>query len=249
MTMYKQPKLKEFMEYRVLNKANIEDNLRSTIEVLERSRGNMIKPLMFHFVCEIVDAELFPEKFIQALKEKFSSEITINNKERKILNALKGNETKLKNRKLERQEIIYSIETKADKNKPLYNHVHIMWIVDAGHNAYGSKELGILLNKALNRVDGLEKIDIVDDFHMFKLNGTQFTHGFLKFRDRNSTIIGDDATFVDIRCHNLHEEFNDAVVRASYLAKDSQKEYLPERFKNQSFGRTRKSRNNLSKTA
>lgn len=245
--MYKAPKLKEYAGYKVLNKANIEDNLRSTIEVLERSRDTMVKPLMFHFVCEIVDVELFPEKFIQALKEKFSSVITINNRERRKLNALSGDdETKLKRRKVERQEIIYSIETKEDKTNPLYNHVHIMWIVDAGHNSYGSKELGILLNKALNRIDGLEKIVIVDDFNMIKSDGTPFNHGFLKFRDRNSTILADDAKFVDVRCHNLHEEFNDAIIRASYLAKDSQKSKLPERFKDgSSFNRTRVKRKSV----
>lgn len=236
---YNKPKTKQFMGYVILQKANIDDNVRSMINVMERSKNTMIKPLMFHFVCEIVDVDALPlDKLIQTLKEKFKSELNKNNKKRVI--------DKMRKRKVPRLEIIFSLETKSESTKPIYHHIHIMLIVDAGHNEFGSKELPIMFNKALNRVDGLEKIIIENDFDMQKHDGQTMNHGFLKFRDRNSIILGDDATFVDIRCHNLKEEFNDAVIRASYLCKDTQKKHLPERFKKQSFGVTRKQRKSLS---
>ena len=143
-------------------------------------------------------------------------------------------------------EFFYSIETKARDSGELYNHIHIMFIVDAGHNVFGSKELGILINKALNRIDGFEKLIFNDDFNIVKASdGYTFGEGFLKFRDKASTIYADDATFHDIRCHDLKAEFKDAVIRASYLCKSSQKKELPERYQgsnNQTFGGTRKPR-------
>ena len=121
-----------------------------------------------------------------------------------------------------------------------------MFIVDGGHNAFGSTELGILINKALNRIDGFEKLIFNGDFNIIKASdGYTFGEGFLKFRDKGSTIYADDATFHDIRCHDLKTEFKDAVIRASYLCKSSQKKELPERYKgsnNQTFGGTRKLR-------
>jgi hypothetical protein len=64
-----------------------------------------------------------------------------------------------------------------------------MFIVDAGHNVFGTKELGILINKALNRIDGFEKLIFNGDFDIVKASdGYTFGQGFLKFRDKKSTI-------------------------------------------------------------
>lgn len=224
--------------YDVLNKADIEDNLDSMITILNRAREEMIKPLMFHFVVEITSPDDVPSKLTQSIKEKFTSEINKNHKARKANGARARNTPKV--------EFFYSIETKARDSGELYNHIHIMFIVDGGHNAFGSTELGILINKALNRIDGFEKLIFNGDFNIIKASdGYTFGEGFLKFRDKGSTIYADDATFHDIRCHDLKTEFKDAVIRASYLCKSSQKKELPERYKgsnNQTFGGTRKLR-------
>ena len=238
MTYKPKPKMKMYKGYEVLNKADIEDNLDSMITILNRAREEMIKPLMFHFVVEITSPDDVPSKLTQSIKEKFTSEINKNHKARKVNGA--------RARKTPKVEFFYSIETKARDSGELYNHIHIMFIVDAGHNVFGSKELGILINKALNRIDGFEKLIFNGDFDIVKASdGYTFGEGFLKFRDKNSTIYADDATFHDIRCHDLKTEFKDAVIRASYLCKSSQKKELPERYKgsnNQTFGGTRKLR-------
>ena len=208
------------------------------ITILNRAREEMIKPLMFHFVVGLTSPDDVPSKLTQSIKEKFTSEINKNHKARKVNGA--------RARKTPKVEFFYSIETKARDSGELYNHIHIMFIVDAGHNVFGSKELGILINKALNRIDGFEKLIFNGDFDIVKASdGYTFGEGFLKFRDKNSTIYADDATFHDIRCHDLKTEFKDAVIRASYLCKSSQKKELPERYKgsnNQTFGGTRKLR-------
>ncbi len=237
MLTYK-PKTKIYKGYEVLNKADIEDNLDSMITILNRAREEMTKPLMFHFVVGLTSPDDVPSKLTQSIKEKFTSEINKNHKARKVNGA--------RARKTPKVEFFYSIETKARDSGELYNHIHIMFIVDAGHNVFGSKELGILINKALNRIDGFEKLIFNGDFDIVKASdGYTFGEGFLKFRDKNSTIYADDATFHDIRCHDLKTEFKDAVIRASYLCKSSQKKELPERYKgsnNQTFGGTRKLR-------
>ena len=224
--------------YEVLNKADIEDNLDSMLTILNRAREEMTKPLMFHFVVEITNPDDVPSKLTQSIKEKFISEINKNHKARKANGA--------RARKTPKVEFLYSIETKVRKSGELYNHIHIMFIVDGGHNAFGSTELGILINKALNRINGFEKLIFSDDFNIVKASdGYTFGQGFLKFRDKESTIYADDATFHDIRCHDLTTEFKDAVIRASYLCKSSQKKELPERYQgsnNQTFGGTRKPR-------
>lgn len=222
--------------YKVLNKADIEDNLDSMINVLTRAKEEMIKPLMFHFVMEMINPDEVPSKLVQAIKTKFESEVNKDHKKRRANGSRKRTTPKV--------EMIFSIETKPiDK---LYNHIHIMFIADAGHNAYGSKELSILINKSLNRIDGFEKLIFNNDFNIVKASdGYKFGEGFLKYRDKATTIYADDANFHDIRCHDLKSEFNDAIVRASYLCKSEQKKQLPERYigsKNQSFGSTRKSR-------
>ena len=230
--------MKMYKGYEVLNKADIEDNLDSMITILNRAREEMIKPLMFLFVVEITSPDDEPSKLTQSIKEKFTSEINKNHKARKANGARARNTPKV--------EFFYSIETKARDSGELYNHIHIMFIVDGGHNAFGSTELGILINKALNRIDGFEKLIFNGDFNIIKASdGYTFGEGFLKFRDKGSTIYADDATFHDIRCHDLKTEFKDAVIRASYLCKSSQKKELPERYKgsnNQTFGGTRKLR-------
>lgn len=238
MTYKPKPKMKMYKGYEVLNKADIEDNLDSMITILNRAREEMTKPLMFHFVVGLTSPDDVPSKLTQSIKEKFTSEINKNHKARKVNGA--------RARKTPKVEFFYSIETKARDSGELYNHIHIMFIVDAGHNVFGSKELGILINKALNRIDGFEKLIFNGDFDIVKASdGYTFGEGFLKFRDKNSTIYADDATFHDIRCHDLKTEFKDAVIRASYLCKSSQKKELPERYQgsnNQTFGGTRKPR-------
>lgn len=238
MTYKPKPKMKMYKGYEVLNKADIEDNLDSMFTILNRAREEMTKPLMFHFVVEITNPDDVPSKLTQSIKEKFISEIHKNHKARKVNGA--------RARKTPKVEFFYSIETKAKDSGELYNHIHIMFIVDAGHNVFGSKELGILINKALNRIDGFEKLTFNDDFNIVKASdGYTFGQGFLKFRDKKSTIYADDATFHDIRCHDLKTEFKDAIIRASYLCKSSQKKELPERYQgsnNQTFGGTRKPR-------
>ena len=230
--------MKLYKGYEVLNKADIEDNLDSMLTILNRARKEMIKPLMFHFVVEITSPDDVPSKLTQSIKEKFTSEINKNHKARKANGARARNTPKV--------EFFYSIETKARDSGELYNHIHIMFIVDAGYNVFGSTELGILINKALNRINGFEKLIFSDDFNIVKASdGYTFGQGFLKFRDKESTIYADDATFHDIRCHDLTTEFKDAVIRASYLCKSSQKKELPERYQgsnNQTFGGTRKPR-------
>ena len=238
MTYKPQSKIKMYKGYEVLHKADIEDNLDSMLIILNRARDEMIKPLMFHFVVGITSPDDVPSKIVQAIKEKFTSEINKNHKARKANEA--------RTRKTPKVELFYSIETKAKDSGELYNHIHIMFIADAGHNAFGSIELGILINKALNRIDGFEKLIFNSDFDIVKASdGYTFGQGFLKFRDKQSTIYADDATFHDIRCHDLKTEFKDAVIRASYLCKSSQKKELPERYQgsnNQTFGGTRKLR-------
>lgn len=246
MTYKQQSKTKMYKGYEVLHKADIEDNLDSMLTILHRAKEEMTKPLMFHFVVEITNPDDVPSKLTQAIKEKFTSEINKNHKARKANGCRKRNSPKI--------ELLYSIETKAKDSGELYNHIHIMFIVDAGHNAFGSTELGILINKALNRIDGFEKLIFNDDFDIVKASdGYTFGQGFLKFRDQQTTIYADDATFHDIRCHNLKTEFKDAVIRASYLCKSSQKKELPARYQgsnNQTFGGTRKPRTtNLEKAA
>ena len=238
MTYKPKPKMKMYKGYEVLNKADIEDNLDSMITILNRAREEMTKPLMFHFVVGLTSPDDVPSKLTQSIKEKFTSEIKKNHKARKANGARKRRTPKI--------ELFYSIETKEKLSGGLYDHIHIMFIVDAGHNVFGSNELSILINKSLNRIDGFEKLVFNDDFNIVKASDDYpFGEGFLKFRDKGSTIYADDATFHDIRCHDLKTEFNDAVIRASYLCKSSQKKELPERYKgsnNQTFGGTRKLR-------
>ena len=72
--------------------------------------------------------------------------------------------------------------------------------------------------------------------------------GFLRYRDCKSTIQAQDASkaengnFINKYGHDLKTEFNDAMIRASYLCKSEQKDLLPDELKRYSFGHTRPSR-------
>ena len=124
MTYKPQSKTKMYKGYEVLHKADIEDNLDSMLIILNRARDEMIKPLMFHFVVGVTSPDDVPSKIVQAVKEKFTSEINKNHKVRKANGCRKRNSPKI--------ELLYSIETKAKDSGELYNHIHIMFIVDAG---------------------------------------------------------------------------------------------------------------------
>ena len=68
-----QPEIKTtlFRKYRILNKDTDYQNVVSMLNVLQRAKANMTKPLMFHFVSEI-DIDTFQtDRFIQMVKECF----------------------------------------------------------------------------------------------------------------------------------------------------------------------------------
>ena len=80
-----QPEIKTtlFRKYRILNKDTDYQNVVSMLNVLQRAKANMTKPLMFHFVSEI-DIDTFQtDRFIQRVKECFESEVKRRNKQRK----------------------------------------------------------------------------------------------------------------------------------------------------------------------
>ena len=83
MTYKPESKTKMYKGYEVLNKADIEDNLDSMLTILHRAKEEMVKPLMFHFIVEIISPDDVPSKIVQAVKEKFTSEINKNHKVRK----------------------------------------------------------------------------------------------------------------------------------------------------------------------
>lgn len=213
--------------FEIFKLADIEDNIRSMFNVISRANKNMIQPRMMHYIAEINQVELFPKKFIQALKEKFKSEWKKHEKRRR----LRSNNAR--KRKIPELEIIYSLESKIifrddGTGEPYpyrYNHIHIMLIVDIGHGRYGKKEINHIFNRTLNRIQGLETKDLENDFSI----------GFLKFRKREYLI----NEYQDLYWHDLKNEFADAVKRASYLCKSSQKSLLPSRFSSCSFNVTR----------
>lgn len=241
------PMFNNYKGYRILRKADIRDNVRSMFAVLTRCKECMVAPRMMHFVCEIEDFDILPHKFVQSFKERFESEWRVNERRRSLQypNARK--------RVLPRIEMINSIEAK-NINNPLFNeldpdqppklrfnHIHIMLIVDVGSNLYGNKEITSISNRALNRINGIRKLIIEDDFHITNDDGNSQNRGFLKFRDKNSTTRTSEE-FLNYYWHDLKAEFEDAVIRASYLCKSEQKSLLPERFSNSSFSVTRKPR-------
>ncbi len=233
-----------FKGYLVLNKGMSPENLTSMLTVLTRAKETMVSPRMLHFVVEIMDVNNFPKRFIQTFKEHFISEVNRREKQRK------KESSSYQKRKIPVLELIYSIETKlissifcedysfsGECNQRFYHHIHLMVIVDIGHNDYGAKEIMIIINKALSRIEGLDSVEY-EDALCFK-DGRKFPYGFLKLRDRQTTICCGD--FRSLYWHNLHTDFEDAVIRASYLCKTEQKRLLPERFRQgNSFNVTRR---------
>ena len=233
-----------FKDYRILNKDTDYQNLVSMLNVLSRATTTMNTPLMFHFVSQI-DIDLFKtERFIQKFKECFISEVKLRNKQRK-----KDNSTLRTRRVIPDIEMIYSIESKPSKYNPdeLYNHIHIMLIIDSNHSLYGEIELTKIVNKTLSRINGLQKIEYEHDGVVGVKDHKPNFYGLLKPRDCNSQIKPcDNYEYKSLFCHNLKTEFLDAVIRASYLCKTTQKELLPDRFKKMNFNVTRIKRNSAN---
>lgn len=232
-----------FKDYRILNKDTDYQNLVSMLNVLSRATATMDTPLMFHFVSEI-DIDLFKtERFIQKFKECFISEVKLRNKQRK-------KDPTLRTRKvIPNIEMIYSIESKPSKYNPdeLYNHIHIMLIIDSKHSLYGEIELTKIVNKTLSRINGLQKIEYEHDSVVGVKDHKPNFYGLLKPRDTNSKIKPtDDYKYQSLFCHNLKTEFLDGVIRASYLCKTTQKELLPDCFKKMNFNVTRVKRNSAN---
>jgi len=242
----------------MLNRELSYKNKVAMLKVMARSKESFERPKMMHFVFSFDVNAFETDGFCQKFKECFSSEIRLLNKNRIAINnslrkenklemadcKITGNKFKRKNllkiRDVPNVEIIYSVEAKipAIKRKPklrknpkvnpVYYHVHFMLICDVGKaNQYSYTEIKICTNKALTRIKGVED-----------LSGVNARYGFLKLRDKRSTIkVGDD--FKSLYWHDLHSEYEDAIIRASYLTKIEQKELLPEKFFNNSFGHTR----------
>lgn len=245
----------------MLNKELNYNNKVAMLKVLARAKETFERPKMMHFIFSFSTQDFETDGFCQRFKECFSSEIRVLNKGRKNTNGSLRLENKLemerckitgikfkrknllKNRDIPNIEIIYSIEAKilAPKRKlalrknhkvdAVYYHVHFMLICDVKKaNHYSYTEIKICTNNALTRIKGVQD-----------LNDVNARYGFLKLRDKRSTIkVGDE--FKSLYWHDLHSEYEDAIIRASYLTKVEQKELLPEKFFNNSFGHTRASR-------
>ena len=233
-----------FKDYRILNKDTDYQNLVSMLNVLSRATVTLDTPLMFHFVSQI-DIDLFKtERLIQKFKECFISEVKLRNRQRK-----KDYPTLRARKAIPDIEMIYSIESKPSKYNPdeLYNHIHIMVIIDSKHSLYGEIELTKIVNKTLSRINGLQKIEYEHDSVVGVKDDKPNFYGLLKPRDCNSQIKPtDDYKYQSLLSHNLKTEFLDAVIRASYLCKTTQKELLPERFKKMNFNVTRVKRNSAN---
>ena len=240
-----QPEIKTtlFRKYRILNKNTNYQNVVSMLNVLQRAKANMTKPLMYHFVSEI-DIDIFQtDRFIQRVKECFESEVKRRNKQRK-----KEKPDLRKRQAIPDIEMIYSIESKPSKYNPdeLYNHIHIMLVIDS-LSRYGDKELIIIVNKTLSRITGLQQVSYEPNSVVGVKDGKENFYGMLKPRDDNSRIKAtDDYKYLNPLRHDLKLEFNDAVIRASYLCKTTQKALLPERFKKMNFNVTRIKRNSAN---
>lgn len=242
----------------MLNKVLNYNNKVAMLKVLARAKETFERPKMMHFIFSFDLQDFETDGLCQRFKECFSSEIRALNKGRKKTNAslrlenklemehcrITGDEFKrkglLKIRGIPNVEIIYSVEakipttkrkfalTKNTKVEPVYYHVHFMLICDVKKaNEYSHTEIKICTNNALTRIKGVQDLNDVND-----------RYGFLKLRDKRSTIkVGGE--FKSLYWHDLHSEYEDAIIRASYLTKVEQKELLPEKFFNNSFGHTR----------
>lgn len=242
----------------MLNKELNYRNKVAMLAVLARAKEELQNPKMMHFIFSFDVNTFETDGFCQKFKECFTSEIKAINKGREELNASLKLENKQnkehslltgepfkrrglrKLRDVPNVEIIYSIEAKIIKTKRMarfrkalekphiYYHVHFMLICDVKKaNHYSYTEIKICTNKALARIKGVQSLDDVDP-----------RYGFLKMRDKRSTITA-GGTFKSLYWHDLHSEYEDAIIRASYLTKIEQKELLPEKFFNNSFGHTR----------
>lgn len=232
----------------VLNKADRNRNTQEVRKVLHRCIKEMKTPKMMHFIIEFDEAKL-PSKIIQKIKEVYQSEFIKFEKERLFRLETKDVERSKSYRARKRKpfdlEMIYSIEAKMLKDnnsKPYqFNHIHFMFITDFGDNRFNYKEVIRILNHTLNRLPFVIPIKIVDDFTYSGFNGYNKC-GHLRCRDSRSTTQASDADFTEVRGHDLKTEFNDAMIRASYLCKSEQKALLPDHIKRYSFGHTRPSR-------
>lgn len=182
---------------------------------------------MMHFIAKIEDFNSFEKKrFSQTFRAKFISNIKQRNKLSKTIRT-----------KLPDFHLFYSLESKI-VNDAKYDHIHLMIIFDTNHNRYGSRELQIAVTKSLSSMPGIEKLSFDEDRAIFFQScGRELPTGFLKLRNRKSTIkIG---IFRQLYWHDLKTELPDAVCRASYLCKLDQKALLPEEIKQASFSHTR----------
>lgn len=242
----------------MLNKELNYRNKVAMLGVLARAKEQLENPRMMHFIFSFDVNSFETDGFCQRFKECFASEIRGINKGREAINAslklankqekercmLTGELFKRKGlrkvRDVPNVEIIYSIEAKVIRTNskarfrkspeklPIYYHVHFMLICDIKKaNHYSYTEIKICTNKALARIKGVQDLDTVNP-----------RYGFLKMRDERSTIKAGEK-FKSLYWHDLHSEYEDAIIRASYLTKTEQKELLPEKFFNNSFGHTR----------
>lgn len=211
---------------------------------------------MMHFIVEF-DLDLLPSKIIQKIKEiyrsqfnKFEKERHSRLKDRHDAKPLKDqNENyRVRNRKPTDIEIIYSIESKIMKsNGYKYDHIHFMFIVDFGDKRYNYREMISIIDRTLNKIPFVKHLESKNDFSYMGYNGENEC-GFFRYRDVKSTTQAPDAVkdskgkFIDKYGHDLKVEFNDAMIRASYLCKSEQKDLLPEHIRRYSFGHTRASR-------
>lgn len=210
----------------VLKKCDRKKNVEEVVVVLDRCRKGMHSPKMMHFISEI-DIDKLPSKIIQPLKQRFGVEFK---------KYEKTNRNNLKKRKQPRLEVIYSIEAKMLYGK-IYNHIHFMFIIDFGNHLFGYKEITTIINNTLNSLPFIVPLEKESDFKYKGFYGTN-KDGFLRYRDRRSTITS-GTDFSELRGHDLKTEFEDAIIRASYLCKSEQKELLPSTIKKNSFNHTR----------
>lgn len=233
------------MKSKILKKADRKENVRELRAVLNRAMITMTKPTMMHFVCEVQFSEL-PSKIIQPIKRAFKTAFNDFEKCRLARHVEKGNTTRLRKRHLPMVEIVYSIESKIieDKIKLVdykYDHIHFMFIVDFGSKYFGFTEISTILNNALNSLPFVIPISKYSDFEYRGHMGVNAC-GFLRYRNPHTKNKAHDADFTELRGHDLKTEFEDALIRASYLCKSEQKLLLPSQLLKYSFGHTRPSR-------
>jgi hypothetical protein len=195
-------------------------------------RDHMTTPIMIHSVVGLDDwgdgyghAAFETEGFVRRFKRGFEQYLCKLNKSRPPEIRTRKNIPDL--------QLFYSIESKYTKithpedGIPPFLHMHIMIIADKDNNRYGFTELNNAINDSLFRIEGIKPPDDKQNL------------GALKMRDKYTSVRADDTDFSERRYHDLKTEFNDAICRASYLCKLDQKDLLPKRFKQQSFGRTK----------